>query len=224
MTGPNDFTSSPIRRNLLRDQVRWELINRIISGQALPGDRLNEAELATELQISRTPLKEAILALERDGFVEVSRSRGHVVKPLSLREIEEVYPIRMGYEVLVVTRYPPADATLQRLEDINRHFAAAQDPEDLLRFDNDFHATLASDCANNRLRDEAGNLEMVVRRYHRQYNLFDVTNSGESARGHQAIIDAVRAGDAKLAAEAVETHWDHALSCLVNALRADLPN
>ncbi|MBS1869331.1 MAG: GntR family transcriptional regulator [Actinobacteria bacterium] len=216
-------TPSPVRRSLLRDQVRLELIDRIVRGALVPGDRLNEAALAAELQISRTPLKEAILAMERDGFVQASRSRGHVVTPLSLREIEEVYPILMSYEALILARYPPSGATLDRMQAINAEFASAEDAQARLRLDNAFHAALASGCPNGRLVDAAQSLELVVRRYHVRYP-YRTLSPEQSARDHQAIVDAARRGDTVAALAAVESHWNYALGRLVEAIRTDPPD
>lgn len=216
-------TPSPVRRSLLRDQVRLELINRIVRGELVPGDRLNEAALAAELQISRTPLKEAILAMEREGFVQASRSRGHVVTPLSLREIEEVYPILMSYEALILARYPPSSETLDRMEAINAELASAADAQTRLRLDEVFHAALASDCPNGRLVDAAQSLELVIRRYHARYP-YRTLDPEQSARDHQAIVDAVRKGDSVALLAAVESHWNHALGRLVAAIRTDPPD
>src|SRR3954470_22097336 len=96
-----DAPELPIRRSLLPDQVRIRLIDRIVRGVLAPGDRLNEARLAADLQISRTPPMEAILAMEREGFVEASAGRGHVVTPLSRTEVEDAYPLLMAYEALI---------------------------------------------------------------------------------------------------------------------------
>ncbi len=112
-----------LQRSLLRDQVRIVLIDRIVRGLLTPGDRLNEAELAVELQISRTPIKEAILAMEREGFVQAGRGRGHVVTPLSRAEIEESYPVLMAYEALILARYPPDDEGVREMAAINAELA-----------------------------------------------------------------------------------------------------
>jgi DNA-binding GntR family transcriptional regulator len=213
--------SSPVRRNLLRHQVHLELINRIVRGDLVPGDRLNEAELAAELQISRTPLKEAILAMEREGFVQAGRTRGHVVTPMSAREIEEVYPILMSLEALALTRYPPSTETLDRMEAINAKFARAAHASASIELDDAFHAALFSDCPNGHLIDFKESLELVILRYHVRY-VEQTRNPDQSAREHEMIITATRERDTTAAVAALGRHWDHALGRLVSAISADL--
>jgi DNA-binding GntR family transcriptional regulator len=210
----------PVRRNLLRDQVRLELIDRIVRGELVAGDRLSEAHLAAELQVSRTPLKEAILAMEREGFLQASRSRGHVVTPLSLREIEEVYPILMSYEMLIFTRYPPRAESLDRMEAINAELRAATDPEARLRLDNEFHAAVAADCPNEHLLEFRNSLELVIYRYHVRYPYITL-DPEESPVDHQALIDAARKGDKPGGLLALERAWGRSLLRLVDALKAD---
>jgi DNA-binding GntR family transcriptional regulator len=215
--------SSPVRRNLLRHQVHLELINRIVRGDLVPGDRLNEAELAAELQISRTPLKEAILAMEREGFVQAGQTRGHVVTPMSAREIEEVYPILMSLEALVLARYPPSTETLDRMEAINTKFARAEGASASIELDDAFHGALFSDCPNGHLIEFKESLELVILRYHVRY-VEKTRNPDQSAREHEMIINATRRRDTAAAVAALDRHWDNALGRLVSAIRADLPN
>lgn len=213
----------PVRRNLLRDQVRLALIERIVRGTLPPGARLNEAELAAELEISRTPLKEAILAMEREGFVQASRGRGHVVTPLSRREVQEGYPILMSYEALILTRYPPSTETLDQMAAINDELAQATgDAQARLRLDEAFHAALASGCPNRRLVQAIQGLELVMRRYSSRYPLRAI-DPERSAFEHRAIIAAARDGDTTAALAALRRSWEHALERLIAAMENDPP-
>jgi DNA-binding GntR family transcriptional regulator len=212
----------PVQRSLLRDQVRLELIDRIVRGILLPGDRLNEVLLAEELEISRTPLKEAILAMEREGFVQASRTRGHVVAPLSEREVDETYPMMMAYETLIVRRYPVGTATVSRLEEINGQLAASKREQDHRRLDDEFHGTIAASCPNERLVEALSTLALVVRRYEARYGrqAYDVN---QSVAHHQTIIEALRGGDIDLEVGAIEHHWEDARRRLLSAMRDDPP-
>jgi DNA-binding GntR family transcriptional regulator len=205
----------------LRHQVHLELVNRIVRGELVPGDRLNEAELAAELQISRTPLKEAILAMEREGFVQAGRTRGHVVTPLSAREVEEVYPILTAFEALALSRYPPTVETLDRMDEINARFARAEAPGVSIELDDAFHAALFSGCPNRHLMEFKESLELVILRYHVRY-ASRTRNRDQSAREHRVIVDATRRGDTTAALAALYDHWDQGLDRLVAAIRADL--
>jgi DNA-binding GntR family transcriptional regulator len=218
-----DASRSPVRRSLLRDQVRIELIDRIVRGLILPGERLNEAELAADLQISRTPLKEAILAMEREGFVTPSAGRGHVVTPLSRREVEDAYPLLMAYEALIVGRYPPDREALDQMAKLNAELGETADPYRRLELDEAFHAAIASGCDNQRLLYSRESLELVIRRYSSRYPLraFDPELS---VAEHEAIVKALSKGDTARAVGALERHWDDALDRLLTAIGLDPPD
>lgn len=212
----------PIRRTLLRDQVRLTLIDRIVRGVLAPGDRLNEAQLAAELQISRTPLKEGILAMEREGFVQASAGRGHVVTPLSRREVEDAYPILMAYEALILARYPPDAPTLEHMAALNAELEQTTDPYRRLELDEAFHAAIASCCPNRRLLYAMDSLELVIRRYSSRYPLRAI-DPQRSVDDHKTIVRALSEGDTIGALRALENHWDHARSRLLAAMDLDPP-
>jgi DNA-binding GntR family transcriptional regulator len=229
MSAPSHFSSVrgaaelPIRRTLLRDQVRIALIDRIVRGLLLPGDKLNEAQLAAELQISRTPLKEAILAMEREGFVQASAGRGHVVTPLSRSEVEDAYPILMAYEALILARYPPDAATLERMANLNAQLDESTDPYQRLELDEAFHAAIAGGCPNRRLLYAMESLELVIRRYSSRYPLRAI-DPKRSVADHEAIVSALSDGDTIRALRALEGHWDDARSRLLAAMDLDPPD
>lgn len=212
----------PLRRTLLRDQVRIALIDRIVRGVLAPGDRLNEAGLAAELQISRTPLKEAILAMEREGFVQTSPGRGHVVTPLSRTEVEEAFPMLMAYESLILARYPPDDATLDQMAATNAELAKTNDPYRRLELDEAFHAAITEGCSNQRLLRAMEVLELVIRRYFSRYPA-QALNPERSIADHDAIVTALRNRRTFDALSALERHWDHARERLLASMELDPP-
>ena len=83
----------PIKRESLRDQVRESLRRQIVEGALAPGEALKELELSESLGVSRTPLREALIQLEQDGMVRAGKSRGFSVAPLTVDEVEELFPI-----------------------------------------------------------------------------------------------------------------------------------
>lgn len=211
-----------MRRSLLRDQVRLALIERVISGAIASGERLNEAALAAELQISRTPLKEAILAMEREGFAQAGPRGGHVVTPLSRDEIEEIYPMLMAYEGLVIMRHPPDAEALAEMADLNAQLANTDDPLQRVKLDELFHAKLAACCPNRLLLRSIRVLKLVIRRYGVRYPTLAVDRS-RSVAGHETILVALREGELVAALSALEQHWDAALERMLSALAADPP-
>ena len=96
---------SPIRLEgyqPLRDMVFDVLMNAIMQGQLSPGERLLEVQLADEMGVSRTPVREAIRRLELEGFVVMIPRKGAYVAGLSVDDVESVYEIRTALETLAV--------------------------------------------------------------------------------------------------------------------------
>ncbi|WP_454299390.1 GntR family transcriptional regulator [Salana multivorans] len=91
-----------IQRKSLRSQVRRELLARMRSGAVVPGEGINEVQLAAELGVSRTPLREALIALESEGQIESEDGKGFRFVPLRAREFEELAPIMATLEGLAL--------------------------------------------------------------------------------------------------------------------------
>jgi DNA-binding GntR family transcriptional regulator len=87
-----------VRRHSLTALVRDEIERHIIEGALAPGDKLNEADWATRLQVSRGPVREAFRALEQAGLVRTEKNRGVFVRTVSLAEADEIYAVRAVLE------------------------------------------------------------------------------------------------------------------------------
>ncbi|HEX8907537.1 MAG TPA: GntR family transcriptional regulator, partial [Longimicrobiaceae bacterium] len=142
-----------ITRVPLREQVHRAVVGRILREELAPGARISDSVMAQELGVSRTPVREALLRLEREGFLEVDVGRGFFVKPLSAREMREVYPIVWALEVLALRSLPPLPrSTLAELDRINQELAeAGDDPERRIDLDVAWHAALVGGCPNQLL-------------------------------------------------------------------------
>ena len=87
-----------LRQQSLTTLVQREIERRIIAGELPPGAKLNEAELAAEMGISRGPVREAFRALEQAGLVQTEKNRGVFVRQVSLEEANEIYEVRAALE------------------------------------------------------------------------------------------------------------------------------
>jgi DNA-binding GntR family transcriptional regulator len=88
----------------LAASIRERLRNAILQGQYAPGEHLREVDIAARHQVSRGPVREALLQLEQEGLVLLRRNRGAVVARLSRSDLEEVYSLRLALERLAVAR------------------------------------------------------------------------------------------------------------------------
>src|SRR6185503_14103153 len=86
----------------LADSIRGRLRDAILTGGFAPGEHLREVEIAAKYDVSRGPVREALLQLEREGLVLLRRNRGAVVARLSRADLDEVYSLRLALERLAV--------------------------------------------------------------------------------------------------------------------------
>ena len=133
------------------------LKERIIHWQYPPEHRLTEAELCQKFGVSRSPVREALRTLATDGFVKKMPNRGYAVKQYNLREIEELYEVRLALELFVVECLAKRGAPKQNdIEALKRTWTgllngATKKDEELARLDTQFHETLAHATGNKSL-------------------------------------------------------------------------
>jgi DNA-binding GntR family transcriptional regulator len=197
-----------ITRVPLREQVHHAIVGRILREEIGAGSRISDSVMAQELGVSRTPVREALLRLEREGFLEVDVGRGFFVKPLSAREVAEVYPILWTLEVLALRACSlPAPAAVAELDRINTELGGAgDDPERRIDLDMTWHRALLDGCENERLLEMIAGLKAVIRRYEYAF----MQNAGRipvSTRTHDQIARALARGDREAAVPLLESNW-----------------
>ena len=191
----------------LRADLRLKVLERILNGKLSPGVRVNESRLAKELSVSRTPLREALFHLEREGFVRSDRDRGFSVEPMSARVIRELYPMLWALECLALRLCGPrATLAVPSLTRLNNELRTTRKPKRALILDNSWHETLLASCPNRRLQDAIQSLRLAIRRYEVLY-MRELPLVNVSVHQHQEIIKAVKDGDTTLALEKLEENW-----------------
>ena len=209
-------TNQKIERFPLRDDVYEAIRERILHGQLAAGERIVEAQLAAELGVSRTPIREALFRLEREGFTISNLARGFSVQPLTIQEVREVYPILWTLEGLALQSSGLlAGTNLPLLKQINQQFAAPGiSAEAALACDTRFHETLIAGCSNQRVLEMLGSLRKVIERYERVY-MRDVNLVATSVQQHQAILTALAERNLEQAVAAIETNWRFGMESLL---------
>lgn len=199
----------PIERRALREQVRDELLDRMRSGAAKPGEGINEVQLASEIGVSRTPLREALIALEAEGQIESESGKGFRFAALSAREFEELAPVISALEGLAIQLSPPAK--MQKLGTKLVKLAAEFDSESeahrtIMTRDDEWHGVMLSACPNRRLLSLIG---AVRQSFHRYESLLvsDEAIVSRVAAEHGAIAQCLADGDLPGAKQALETNW-----------------
>ena len=204
-----------IQNTSLRQQV-YEYLRQSLQGGALrPGDPVKLDALAARLGVSRTPLREALLQLELEGFVVIKPRSGIRVRRLTATDIRNLYQMIGSLEASVLEVERPAldAAVLGRMRELNEEMKAAVAAGD---FDRYYGANLA---LHDAYLDLSENADLVRQVRVMKQRLYDFTPrrdilqdwEEESTREHAALIEAMARGDLSTAARLVrEVHWSYA--------------
>lgn len=189
----------------LRDKVVVELRRRIIDGVYEPGDRLTEERLAEDFGVSRNPVREAIRVLEAEGFLHAQPRRGAVVASMSVRDVEDLFDVRLSLETLAATLAAERAGTtgaaaLTRLLDRARTIRRTAD---LAALNTRFHSEICALSGNALL---TGLMESLHGRLQWVYRQSVETRAADSWAEHRELAAAILAGDAEAAGRAARTH------------------
>jgi len=168
--------------------------------------------MASELGVSRTPVREALLRLAREGVLEADMGRGFSVRALDATEMRETGAILSNLEglALELSGDIPADR-LAELGAIDRELAGTRgDPDRCIDLDEQWHRTLLQGCPNQRLLSMISTLWQVPRRYMRGY-LRDAGRVSLSTQHHARIIEALRRNDRDTAGRRFSHHWQRGI-------------
>ncbi|WP_295854074.1 GntR family transcriptional regulator [uncultured Xylophilus sp.] len=205
-------TATPAPR---KDATYDALRRRILDNAWPPGHQALEQEIALELGVSRTPVREALIRLEREGLVQVIPRRGMRVLPMSATDMRELYEILTALESLAaetLANRKPSDAELAPLlqaTDAMEQALARDDLDAWAAADEDFHARLVT-LAGNRLLAEAvfGHWDRAHRA--RMFTLRLRPAPVHSTQEHRALVECLRAGDSAGAAAVNRAHRQRA--------------
>ena len=213
-----------IDKKPLRDEVHARLRERIIAGSFPPGGRLQDVRVAAELGVSRTPVREALLRLVKEGLVESDPNRGFFVAPLNRTEVLEIYPIIWTLECMAVeASAPPTLPQIQALRQINAEMASVvADPLRRLELDMRWHHALVELSGNQRLLDLLAGLKQLVRRYETVY-MQDQSLVCQSTSDHTAIVEALEQKNTKLAVQLLKENWRRGMDWIVKRLDESAP-
>ena len=199
----------PIEQTPLRVQIADRLRRAIVTGRMRPGTVLVETALAEQMNVSRAPIREAIALLENDGLVETVAYKGKRVKPLTVREVEEIWSLRQTYEVMAVRRILDRGADASPLwEPCHAMQAAAEadDREALIAADEQFHRTLIALSDHQLLLQSWTALYLRIHQIMALRNRRDSDDLAEIAGNHPPIVQAIEARDTRTAVRLISDH------------------
>lgn len=208
MTSRSAGTQEPIARGEpLREAVYLRIVELISSGRYTPGAALTEAGLSRSLQVSRTPVREALLRLQAEGVLQSTLARGFTVRPLARRDAADLYPVLANLEAFAVRAITTVDkATADTLHTTLRELENCADPVRRWQLDSTWHSTLVAAAGNGQLLGLVTQLRTNLSRYELTY-MREVRSRTEINRQHREILNATTSDDVHRAAELLEAHW-----------------
>jgi DNA-binding GntR family transcriptional regulator len=210
-----------IHRYPLRELIHRDLVEQIRRGDFSPGSRLKDTELAATMEVSRTPVREALLRLVKEGFLENQVGKGFVVKSLTEKEVSEIYPIIKTLESLALKS--SGMITKESLSSFEKINSEMQDPQTdfirLIELDMEWHNTLLMVCKNDRLLNMITDLKGLVFRYECAF-MQDRKLVQHSLKEHRRIVDTIFKEGPGMAAMILEEHWDSSKNALLKRLNA----
>jgi DNA-binding GntR family transcriptional regulator len=209
-----------IQRSPLAEQVYLQILQRIQRGSVPAGSKLRDASIAAELGVSRTPVREALLRLSREGLLSAETGRGFRLRPLDPGELREIGSILAALEPLALDQSPePSPPRIERLADIVRRLEQTRgDIPRCIELDDEFHRVLLEDCPNRRLLGLVETLRRGLRRYLHHY-LEQGGRVSLSSLQHSKIAHALRKGDRPAARQLLERKWRRGIDEIESTLR-----
>ncbi|GAB2494533.1 GntR family transcriptional regulator [Streptosporangium sandarakinum] len=206
-----------IERRPLREQIREELMLRLERGDFAAGTDINEAVLAGELGVSRTPLREALITLAGEGVLESNQGRGFRFAPVSRKEFRELCAIVAALEALALESSDPAHLRevapelLRLAREFSADVAARQEIE---HHDDEWHDLLLSGCGNERLLDLITSVKAGMRRYTHLMS-GDGTPMTRAAEEHRRIAERLLEDDLQGAVSALRDNWVNGMERMI---------
>ena len=209
--GPRAPLFQPHETRSLRDRAYDDIREAILTGALRPGERIKERDVAAQMGISTTPVKEALRRLEQDGLVVSQPRRGAVVGPLVLTEAAEILEIRAHLEALGA-RLAAEKMTAERkralaveLDDLEAIYRSNDARELVAEATNAFHRSIRDGAENvflDRFLDTLAPFDRTIR----IRSTLDPGEAGQDLQEHRAMLDAIVAGDGATAERVMFEH------------------
>lgn len=201
-------STNPLSRISLPQQIRDQILERIMTGELQPGDRLIELKIAAEFSTSQAPVREALKELEVLGVIETTPNKGARVRTISNNELRQLYEVRAQLEsyatTLVTQNSIPVKSKLKEALSLMKRAARASDSIAFASHNSHFHRTIVAASDNTILLELWETLNVQSR------TMTNVTRSRKNlmqlADSHMPIIDAIASGNVDAANAIAKAH------------------
>ncbi|MDN5202457.1 GntR family transcriptional regulator [Fulvivirgaceae bacterium BMA10] len=207
-----------IQKITLRDQVRKYLQQEMLDRNITFGERISLAEIARKIEVSVTPIREALTQLEQAGIVSMIANRGFFVPELTIREANEIYPIIMNLECMGLMQSEYASSDFKDLMQIQSDFRNANNKEEAVKQDLHFHETLLRNYQNDTAKRILTDLKIRVFFYELEY-MNHHGNIEKSAVAHDDLMKSLKRKDIQQALNLLKENWEVSLKFLCDHSR-----
>lgn len=210
------------QRRRLADEVYDQLVEAIMSRDIGPDDRLVQEKLAAEMEISRTPVREALLRLEKEGVLRVANSGGFRLAEITEEETLELYQARAAIEgqAARILAARKDKATFERLREVIRHNEALENPstKDYFVANRAIHRAFMAEAGNRFLLEMFDSIWGRAMAFH-LFAAIENTDISRSLGAHLGLVDVLETGDRAQALEAFTLHIQDGFDLHIEGIR-----
>jgi len=206
MTDKKEFTST----FSLTDEIAEIIRNRILKGEYQIGEKIKETKIASELSVSRTPIREAFKLLENEGLIDYVPNRGCFAKGFTKQDIDDIYAVRSALEQIAVERAidritSEEIAELEEQCDLLEFYANKKDSKKVMELNSSFHEVIYSSTQSRFMAQVLRSYKEYIDKT-RKSVFYDESYMMAILEEHRQIFDAIKNKDKAAAAEAVVNH------------------
>lgn len=221
----SDFTIEFNEYMPLKELVFTTLKKAILKGELQPGDRLMELQLAEKMGVSRTPIREAIHKLSKEGLVTLIPRKGAEVAGISKKMLTDVLRVRMNLEKMAFSLAFEniSSSQISELSELAKAFESSVESGDILKMteaDENFHFVIYDAADNNKLREILGNLKENMYRYRLEY-LRNPEYRELLISEHYQMVDSLSVKDLEKGLQTVEKHILNQEKAVVEKLKEE---
>lgn len=196
----------------LTDEIADIVRERILKGEYKIGEKIKENQIASELRVSRTPIREAFKQLENEGLIDYVPNRGCFAKGFTRQDIEDLYAVRKALEVLAVewavNRITPEQIEeLQEQLDLMEFYTGKQDGKKVLEINSDFHSVIYNAAGSRFMAQVLRSYKEYIEQTRKALGC-DQASLKEILSEHRMIFEMIKARDVEAAKASMSKHLD----------------
>ena len=207
-----------IKKIIYKNEVREILLESILKGKIEPGHRISLPALARELDISVTPIREALTQLTETGIISYVANKGFLVNELTVEEAQEIYELMIVLEGNAIQKSQFNENQIADLIQINSDLIEAKNSLDILKYDRKFHQKLIENYKNKSAQKIIEILRVRISMY--EYAFWIESQKNQSAKMHNDIINHIRSKDIIAAKNIVAHNWMISITHISKKLQA----